>query len=226
MTPVLIVHYRNSKALARAEMSIYAQTTPCTPFVWENSVTNLGYTVGMNRLLKHLYGGYAVLIGQDVVLMPDAVEKARLFMDAHPRCAIAGFKQLDPDDPDFITHGGTGDAFPAGQHIQGRVSNGDCAVSRRFYWVNGAATIVRLDALAEIGCMDERFFLYGSDSDWCYTAGVKGWEVWYCAEAVCLHKGGCALTPTPEEGRRMAQDMQAWSEKWAGICLALSDNPL
>lgn len=225
MTPVLIVHYRDRPALNRAETSIYEQSVCCTPMVWENSVTNLGYTAGMNKLLHHLDGGYAVLIGQDVVLMPDAVEKAILFMESHPKCAIAGFKQLDPDDPDIITHGGTGEAFPAGQHLGGRVSNGDCAVSRPFYWVNGAAMIVRLDALSDIGYMDERFFLYGSDSDWCYTAGVKGWEVWYCAEAVCLHKGGCARTPTPEQNRRLAQDMQAWAEKWAGICLALTDNP-
>lgn len=226
--PVLIVAYRNGYALAKCinsiNRAIYGTGTNCHPIVNDNSQDNIGYTRGMNQLLQraagfaYKKGQYAVLLNQDAQLEPDAIANAVAFMDAHPRCAIAGMKQLDPSDPDLITHGGTGAPFPGGEHLTGRVSKGDHAVSKPFLWVNGAAMIVRLEALPDIGLMDERFFNIGNDSDWCMTAWMNGWEVWYCADAVCLHgTHGCSHEPSHEQLQSNIKDMAEWGKKWSAI---------
>lgn len=218
--PVLIVAYRDWQALQRCIETIQTQTVVCEPMVHDNSLNNIGLTKGANKLLSVALmqnATYAVWVNQDVVLMPDTVEQAVAFMDAHPRCAIAGMKQLDLSDPDRITHGGTGDAYPAGVHLTGLVSKGDHAESKRFGWVNGAAVIFRMDAIAEIGPLDDRYFLYFNDSDWCLTAGLAGWEVWYCADAVVHHEShGCARNPSPEQMKILQADTAAFEQKWSG----------
>lgn len=219
--PVLIVEYKNRDAADRCIASACNQSAPTLWMLHDNSIENLGYTRGMNALLKEAMRTgfpFAVLLNQDVQLEPDAIANAVDFMDSHPRCAIAGMKQLDPANPDLITHGGTGAPFPAGEHLTGRVSHGDHAVSKPFLWVNGAAMIVRLEALADIGLMDERYFNVGNDSDWGMTAWMMGWEVWYCAEAVCLHgTHGCSHEPSHEQLASNIKDMAEWGKKWSAI---------
>lgn len=215
MTPVLIVHYRNPEGLSKCLDSIDMQTAPVTSHVHDNSENNIGLTKAINQLLLRVMfdAKYAVWLSHDAVLMPDAVENALRFMDAHPRCAVAGFKQLDPDNQDRITHGGCKEAYPAGVHIVGSVANGDCATSAKMPWVNMAGCIFRLDAIREIGLLDERYFLYYQDSAWSYSAWASGWEVWYCAEAVMLHKSGCSGNPTQEQMLILQVD-QSNFEQW------------
>ncbi len=216
MTPVCIVAYKNPAALARC---ITTLPPGCAVLIHDNTTDNLGYTRGMNKLLGPLLMKdypYAVLLNQDVQLRPGAIENAIAFMDQHPRCAIAGFKLLNSANPDEITHGGTGSPYPAGEHLIGRVSEGDCDRPRAFLWVNMAASIVRMEALREFGVMDERFFLIGSDSDWCMAAWMKGWEVWYCPQSEALHDcDGCSSSPTPEQLEIASKDMKEWGIKWS-----------
>jgi len=60
--------------------------------------------------------------------------------------------------------------------------------SRPVDWVLGACMMVRRDALRDFGLMDERFFLYFEDVDWCYRAWKSGWKVYYVADAVMQHR--------------------------------------
>ncbi len=218
--PVLVLAYQDPEALTRCIVSVDRQSVWSDALVHDNSETNIGYSAGVNALLRQVLvtpAPYAILLNQDAQLAPDAVRKAVDFMDAHPKCAIGGFKQLDPSDPDIINHGGTGPILP-GVHLTGRVSAGDHAVSKRFLWVNGAAWILRMDAVFQIGVLDERFFLCGSDSDYCLRARLKRWEVWYIADAVCLHgREGCSNKPTKEQSPIITADMNKWAEKWSAV---------
>ena len=56
--------------------------------------------------------------------------------------------------------------------------------SREVDWVIGACMIVRRAALADVGAMDERFFLYFEDVDWCYRVWQGGWKVCYVPDSV------------------------------------------
>ncbi len=220
MLPVVIPTYRSKHQLHRCLEHIARQTIPCTPIIEDNNRINRGYTRAVNDGLRKIgpEHPYAIILNQDAYLFPDCAQRMVEFMDAHPRCAIGGVKQLRASDPDFIYHGGGGDILPYGHHYMGLVSNGACAESSRMVWVNGACQIVRMSALAEIGLMDEAMFLTGSDADWCIAAALRGWEVWYIAEAVCLHEVGISeQSPSDEVTEIMAKDMAYLTRKLGAL---------
>jgi GT2 family glycosyltransferase len=219
----VIPHFRQREQLERCLAALAASSVPITPWVHDNNTTNIGFTKAINLGLKVSFAcgaQYALLLNQDCYVRPDAVANLLHFMETHPRCGLAGVKQVASMDPDYIMHGGCTDAFPLGLHHVGRKSNGDHAISRPMPWVNGAAIFARLAAVLEFGLMDENMLLVGSDSDWCYTARVHGWEVWYCAEAEAIHEGGISSKPSsPEIANLIQRDMTWWRNKWVGTVL-------
>jgi GT2 family glycosyltransferase len=221
--PYIIPFYKDRRQLDLCTAALAKQQEPAEPWVWDNSTNNLYYTKAENWGLKQaLRKGveFAIVGTQDCYLHPDAVKELVQFMKEHPRCGLAGLKQLLASDPDVIVHAGGTIAYPAGQHLGGRVSRGDHAVSAKCPWVNGACIMARMEAVVEIGLMDENMLMLGSDSDWCYTARARGWEVWYCAAAQCLHEVGVSNRGgSPELMKIFRADMLYWRDKWLGSAL-------
>jgi GT2 family glycosyltransferase len=214
----IIPFYRRADQLNLCRRALGAQDVAVATFVHDNSTTNLGFSracnLGLQEAVRRQYP-FALLLNQDCYLCPTAVRKLLEHMDKVPRCAIAGAKQIWAGDKDRILHGGCRGAFPRGEHIEGKLSLGDCATSAPMPWVNGACMMARTAAFVQFGLLDERMFLVGSDSDWCYRARAAGWEVWYCAEAECYHEAGVtALEPDPETRRVLETDMARWCDKW------------
>lgn len=227
----IIPFYKEREKLDACLSCLKASTHPIEPFVVDNNVENRGFTkacnIGLREAMKRGHT-YAMLLNQDCYLQPDTVEKALAFMGAHPRCAIAGLKQLATDDTDWIIHGGCTEAFPAGRHISGRVSQNDCSVSLPMPWVNGACMVLRIEALYEIGLMDEGYFLIASDADLCFVARQRRWEVWYCADAVVRHDrhGVSSKQRILEELAHFNADQIYFRDKWIGsIGWACLQNP-
>lgn len=220
----IIPFYKRQDQLDKCLAALSASTYPggVEPYIHDNNTNNLGYTKACNLGLREaLRRGhqYAILLNQDCYVQPDAIEKAITFMDAHPRCAICGPKQLVAEDPDRIIHGGCTDAYPLGRHFVGHVSKGECAVSLPMPWVNGACMVVRVEAIYDFGLMDEGFYIIASDSDYCFSARQRGWEVWYCAESVVLHESG-GVSSTGEKSLDMLAHFNAdqirFRDKWIG----------
>jgi len=63
----------------------------------------------------------------------------------------------------------------------------DHETPRAVDWLIGACMLVRREALAMVGAMDERFFLYFEDIDWCYRMKNHGWSVYYVPSSVMVH---------------------------------------
>jgi len=217
---VTIPSFRGGQKLERCLAALRAQSVAPKIYVHDNDSKNIGFTAAVNEGLRRaLKSGeeYALVLNQDVYLRPDGIERLTEFLRTHPRCAIAGVKQTDEKDLDLVQHGGGGGAFPSGLHVRGRKSRGECAVSLPMPWVNGAVMAARLDAVIDFGVMDQNMFLIGSDSDWCYTARQRGWEVWYCAECEVIHEGGVTTgAPIPELQPIFYRDMTYWRDKWLG----------
>jgi GT2 family glycosyltransferase len=219
MLPAIIPIYRKPEQVEKCLATLKVQTIPVEPWIQDNNVTNVGFTKAINHGLRRAIRegcAYAILMNQDCYLRPDAAQRMVAFMDEHPRCAIGGVKQLWSQVEDQIIHAGCTQAFPGGKNIRGRVSAGECATSARVAWVNGACTIARLDAVIEFGLMDENMTLIGSDSDWCYSARLRHWEIWYIADAVVVHDTGVSGQPSEEAAKIMIQDMSYWRDKWVG----------
>jgi hypothetical protein len=59
-------------------------------------------------------------------------------------------------------------------------------------WVSGACLIMRREAIEQLGLMDDGYFLYFEEADYCWRAKQAGWEVWYAPQSRVMHLEGAA----------------------------------
>jgi N-acetylglucosaminyl-diphospho-decaprenol L-rhamnosyltransferase len=147
---------------------------------------------------------YVLLLNPDTVVRDGAVAELLRFMDQNPRAGIAGSRLEDPDGTPqqsaFRFHSLLSE-FAGGL----RVGFVDRALSRwtivpprvpevacRTDWVAGASMIVRRQVFADIGTMDERYFMYFEEVDFCRAARRARWECWYVPASRVVHLVGSA----------------------------------
>ncbi len=165
------------------------------------SPVNGGFAAGMNLGLHRATGRYVVLLNPDIAIMDKPIDRLVAFMDQHPRVGLAGPKLLNPDgtvqDSCYRFHRTLTPLYrrsPLGKlpgirkHLREFVmSDFDHKESRPVDWLLGAFLIMRAETYKMVGPMDDRFFLYFEDVDWCRRTWAAGWEVWYVAEVECVH---------------------------------------
>ncbi|KZK14910.1 glycosyltransferase family 2 protein [Meiothermus taiwanensis] len=150
---------------------------------------NRGYAYAVNRGLEVAQRPWVVEMNSDVYLEPGDLEALQAALEAHPRAAMAG--------PTLYTPQGRLQSF--GPLYAPNYWN--LRRPRAVGWVSGALIMVRKSALQEIGGMDERFFFYNEDLEWCTRARRKGWQVLLVPRRV-LHLGGSS---TPKDPRFIAE---------------------
>jgi hypothetical protein len=146
---------------------------------------------------------YVMLLNPDTVVRPGAFRALVDFMAAHPAAGIAGSLIENPDGgTDRSAHRAPS---PLGE-LDGAARLG--VLSRLLHrytvspplrqeahacdWVSGAAMIVRRQVLEQVGLLDEGYFLYFEEVDFCCRVRDAGWQVWYTPEARILHLEGAA----------------------------------
>lgn len=171
---------------------------------------NLGYPAANNqglRLLGFADQGasppaFALLLNSDTVLPPDALQQMLDFMAAHQDAGIAGPKLVLPDgsldlacrrsfptpEVSFYRLVGLSRLFPRSRRF-GRynLTYLDPDQVAEVDSVVGAFMMVRAEAIAQAGLMDEQFFMYGEDLDWAYRIKQAGWKVYYNPQVTVLH---------------------------------------
>jgi GT2 family glycosyltransferase len=162
---------------------------------------NVGFAHANNQALRVCQGDYALLLNSDTLVHPGALDALVAGMEAHPQAGIGGAKLLNPDGsiqyscrrfPTFATglfrNSALGRFFP--QNVQVRdylMTDFDHASIIEVDWVSGAALCIRRQVLEEVGLLDEQFFMYCEDVDWCYRAHLADWQVLYFPDAVITH---------------------------------------
>jgi GT2 family glycosyltransferase len=163
---------------------------------------NQGYSRGVNQGIRKSSGRYLLIINPDIEVGEGSIDHLTGFMEERPRTGIAGSKLVFPDGKvqescrTFYTMRALilrrtilGRLFPNARALREHLmSDYDHAEAREVDWVIGACMIVRREALESVGMMDERFFLYLEDTDWCYRMKQHGWEVWYVPGSVMMHR--------------------------------------
>ncbi|GIW24941.1 glycosyltransferase family 2 protein [Meiothermus sp.] len=152
-------------------------------------VPNRGYAFAVNRGLEAATRPWVVEMNSDVYLEAGDLEALHKALEAHPKAALAG--------PTLQTPAGRLQSF--GPFYAPNYWN--LRRPRAVGWVSGALIMARRAALAEIGGMDERFFFYNEDLEWCTRARRKGWQVLLVPRKV-LHLGGSS---TPSDPRFLAE---------------------
>jgi GT2 family glycosyltransferase len=186
---------------------------------------NLGFAAACNRAFVATSSDYVFLLNPDAELKPGALAAMVAFLDAHPRCGIAGSRIYNYDGSvqqsvgEFDTWGGAFLRSSAWGEwpLFARFANGaslrdwryDC--ERRVDLAIGAALAIRRKMMAEIGVFDERFFLYHEEVDYAKRAASAGWETWFVPSSEAVHEGqGSAKGQYSVEARKQRSRRRYW----------------
>lgn len=174
---------------------------------------NVGFARGTNVGLAALdlrgpAAPYVLLLNPDTEVSPGAIEALVDFLDAHPRVGLVGPRLLNPDGSlqaaafRFPTLLMTAlDLFPPGEVLPGRLYNS--------WWHGrypqeggsapfpidhplGACMLVRPAVINQVGGLDDAYFMYSEEIDWCWRIRGAGWAIWQVPQAEVVHVGGAA----------------------------------
>ena len=214
--PVIIPGYKNKSQLDKCIAHLKNQTRMVEIFVRDNNENNINFTAAVNEgIIRYLSWPckYILILNQDMYLEPGAVEKMEAFMDTHPECGIGAPLQFASDNRNYVIFAGGCEAFPAGKHQHGPLS--EFTEDKQISWCNGACMILRTEMIQHIGLLDDNFTFIGSDSDYCFTARSRGWQVWRIAAAGGTHEQGVSAQPADLETELLkVQDMIYFGKKW------------
>lgn len=167
--------------------------------------TNLGYTKAMNQGLHASKGNYLVQLNPDVIVNPKTFQMLVKWMDENRDVGISIPKVLNQDgslqkqcrrsfarplevisyflklDRIFPNHRVIGN-YVKSYLPEDEISEVDA--------VSGSCMMIRREVIDEIGFLDERFFAYQEDTDFCFRAKKTGWKVFYLPFAQVVHLGG------------------------------------
>ena len=168
----------------------------------EESADNLGFAAGVNRLLARSDADWFLALNSDAWPAPGAVGALVAAAERHSRAAAVAPRLERPDGTlEHSTH-----PFPSvpvalasavgakGDWAERHALHGAWAHDREreVDWAIGAALLMRRTALDEIGGLDESFFMYVEDLEWCHRARRHGWEIWFTPDAVVTHIGNAS----------------------------------
>lgn len=157
---------------------------------------NLGYAGGNNVGIRWALGrgaDYVLLINSDTEVTPDLIDELVRVAETDSRIAVVGCRNVLMEDPTRlwgaygVLHYGpfvvatAGEGQPDGPawHV---VRDVDSAIGNGYLW--------RRSALERVGVLDEQFFGYHEDVDWCTRARRMGYRVVYAGTVAIIHKGG------------------------------------
>ena len=171
------------------------------------SPRNGGFAYGNNQALIRARGAKILLLNPDTRIPPGAIGRLIERLEAHPEAGIVGPKLLRPNgtmhlacrrsfptpSTAFYRFSGLARLFPNSPRF-GRynLTFVDPDLPLEVDSVCGACMLVRREVLERIGLLDERFFMYGEDLDWCLRARAAGWSVRYEPSVVVQHQHGAA----------------------------------
>lgn len=190
---------------------------------WSSWVTlieapmNGGFAYGNNLGIDHSYAGnppdYVYLLNPDAEVRPGAIGTLAQFLETNPQVGIAGSSFENPDGSDWPI----AFRFPTllSEVLQG-VSWGVLTrvlrqwevprymgrSAERVDWICGASMMIRPTVLATIGGLDENYFLYFEETDFCYRASQAGFHTWYVPGSRVMHIMGQSTQVTDLRGGR------------------------
>lgn len=147
---------------------------------------NVGITAAMEQGADWVF-----VLNEDTTLAPDCLSQLVDAAQQDPRIGVVGPMVYHYDDPRTIqSAGGQLDHHWASRHIaQNEPDRGHFDRPRNVDWISGCAILVRRQVVEEVGALDERFFYYWEETEWCLRARRAGWRVVHVPTAKLWHKG-------------------------------------
>jgi N-acetylglucosaminyl-diphospho-decaprenol L-rhamnosyltransferase len=173
---------------------------------------NLGFARATNQGLALGTAPLCLWLNPDTVVQPGALQELVRFFHAHPDAAAVGPRMIGPDgELQYSCR-----AFPTlgtglftrysllrrlwpGNPVSARylLSGWDHAGVREVDWISGSCLLTSRDVLRRVGPLDEAYFLFNEDVDWCRRAADAGLRVYYDPAAVVVHHIGASKARLP-----------------------------
>ena len=166
---------------------------------------NTGYTAPMNQALRRGSGRYLIQLNPDTIAHPGAFNTLIEFMDSYPQVGICGPKVLNTDGSMqkscrrgdsrpwavFSYFLGLSRLFPRSKFFGGyHLNHLPEDTINPVDGVAGSCMLIRREVVDQIGYLDERYFAFQEDADYCFQARQAGWQVFYVPSAHITHIGG------------------------------------
>jgi N-acetylglucosaminyl-diphospho-decaprenol L-rhamnosyltransferase len=184
---------------------------------------NGGFSYGNNTAIRPALASdhppeYFLLLNPDTQVRPGALQALVSFMDNHPQAGISGssFEEADGRPWPYAFR------FPSALgELEGAMKFGPVSrllakwavgrtmgdVEEQIDWLPGASMMIRRGVFEAIGLMDEDYFLYYEETDFCLQSQRAGWECWYVPQSRVMHILGqsTGVTDTKAPPRRLPQ---------------------
>lgn len=189
---------------------------------------NYGFAKANNIGIKQSSGRYLCFINSDIIVLKGSIDRMVVYIRQHPEVGMLGPKTLNPDrtlQPScmgfptlwniFCRALALDSLFPESKLFGGRLmAFWPHDTIRTAEVLNGCFWMVRRDALDQVGLLDEYFFFYGEDIDWCKRFREVGWKVVFFPDAEAIHYGGGSSSNAPIRFYLEMQraDLQYWKK--------------
>ncbi|MCJ7646948.1 glycosyltransferase family 2 protein [bacterium] len=171
---------------------------------------NLGFAKANNQALKENKGRYVLLLNPDTVVLPNALDKMIEFMEANSQAGALGCKLLYPDGSlqrscrsfptlttAFFENLGLEKFFPKNKLIaKYRMGYWDYNDVREVDQPMGSALMIRREVIEHVGFLDERFYMFFEEVDWCFRIKKRGWKIYFMPSAEIIHYGSQSARPS------------------------------
>lgn len=164
---------------------------------------NLGFAKGNNRGIAEAHGDFLLLLNADTLVRGDALALLVSYLLEHPDAGMVGPRLLNADGttqpsrrryPTLLVlflestwlHRLTPKRQLARFYVEDRADSDEQTVD----WITGAAMLIRRQVLDDVGGLDEGYFMYSEELDWCHRIGDAGWKIAYTPAAEVVHYGG------------------------------------
>ena len=173
---------------------------------------NVGFARAANQGIRLARGRHVLCLNPDTVVHDGALAAMTGHLDAHPRVGAVGARLLESDGslqyscrrfPGYATilfgrYALLTRLFPGNTGSRDYLYlDWDHRTVRAVDWVSGACLMVRREVLEGVGGLDEGFFLFVEDMDWCRRIRDAGWTVAYLPDAVVTHHIGISRGVVP-----------------------------
>ncbi|HNW60585.1 MAG TPA: glycosyltransferase [bacterium] len=203
---------------------------------------NVGFARANNQAIAIARGRFICLINPDTIVQEDTFTTLLAFFETHPQAGLLGCKILNPDGTlqlacrrsfptpwvAFAKIAGLAALFPSSR-LFGRYNltyideNATCEVEA----ISGSFMLLRREVIDQVGMLDDAFFMYGEDLDFCFRIHSAGWKIIYVPATRIIHFKGESSKRSPFEQRRLFYEAmrlfvnkhfgrnRAWIPSWA-----------
>lgn len=168
---------------------------------------NIGFAAGNNKGIKKSKGRYILFLNPDTIVQPDTLKIMVEFIDNHPQVGAATCRiELPNGELDYSCHRGFPTPWNAFAYFSGlagifpkvKIFTGYTLTHlplKKIHSIDsgcGAFLIVRRKAGEEVGWLDEDYYWYGEDLDFCYRLKQKDWQIMFVPKTKIIHYKGAA----------------------------------